>query len=107
MEQNISAREAVRAGLVNILCSDYYPPSLVYSTFTLAKETNLTIIESLNLVSLNPAQFIGKGKTLGSLEEGKEADVTVVSVDHDIPVIDCTLVKGKIVYETLIALLTG
>ncbi len=100
MKQNISVREAIRAGAVNILCSDYYPSSLVYSTFTLAEETNLTIIESLNLVSLNPAQFIGKGDILGSLEEGKEADITIVSLDHGIPVISCTIVKGKIVYET-------
>ncbi len=100
MKQNISVREAIRAGAVNILCSDYYPSSLVYSTFTLAEETNLTIIESLNLVSLNPAQFIGKGDILGSLEEGKEADIIIVSLDHGIPVISCTIVKGKIVYET-------
>ena len=99
-EQNLSAREAIRAGVADILCLDYYPPSLVYVTFTLAQEGVLTLIQSLNLVSLNPARFIGKGDILGSLEEGKEADVTVVKLDQDIPVITCTLVKGKIVYET-------
>lgn len=99
-EKNLDARAAIRAGVVSILCSDYYPSSLVYSTFTLAKETNLTIIESLNLVSLNPAQFIGKGETLGSLEEGKEADVIIVKFDQGIPVVTSTFVKGNVAYDS-------
>ena len=37
---------------------------------------------------------------LGSLEEGNEADIIIVKLDQGIPIINCTLVKVKIVYET-------
>ncbi len=100
MDQNISARQAIQAGVVDILCSDYYPPSLAYATFTLAREGFLSLNQSLNLVTFNPARFIGKGDTIGSLEEGKNANVCIVNLEHDIPVVTCTLVKGAVVYNT-------
>jgi alpha-D-ribose 1-methylphosphonate 5-triphosphate diphosphatase len=75
---NLSAHEAIRAGVVDVLCSDYYPSAMLNAVFMLAARDVLTLPQAVRLVTLNPAHAVGVGKDYGSLEVGKVADVILV-----------------------------
>lgn len=91
---NISAKELLQNGIGNILCSDYYPASILHAVFNLASDL-LTLNEAVNMASLNPASAVGIDKQTGSLEVGKEADMLLVDTKSGIPVIKQTFVKGN------------
>ena len=75
---NLSAREAVEAGAVDVLCSDYYPAALLDAVFTLRDECGLDIARAFALVSINPAKAAGIADEVGSIAVGKRADVLLV-----------------------------
>ena len=58
--------------------------------------TNLPVYEVFNMASLNPATSIHCDDRLGSLEEGKDADIIIA--DENINIIR-TIKKGKTIYE--------
>ena len=58
--------------------------------------TNLPVNEVFKMASLNPANAIGCGDRLGSLEEGKDADIIIT--DANINIIR-TIKKGRTIYE--------
>jgi N-acetylglucosamine-6-phosphate deacetylase len=60
------------------------------------KNTDASLREVLNMVSLNPARVMGLDKEKGSLEVGKDADVVVMTKDFEV---DLTMVEGQIVFE--------
>jgi alpha-D-ribose 1-methylphosphonate 5-triphosphate diphosphatase len=55
----------------------------------------MTLNEAVNMATLNPARAAGIDKQIGSLEEGKEADMLLVDAKSGIPVIKQTFVKGN------------
>lgn len=76
--------------------------SLAGSTLTMDKAVRnaivaagLSLVETLQMASYNPAQVIGIEKEKGSLEVGKDADILLL--DDELRVI-LTMVKGQIVY---------
>lgn len=76
--------------------------SLAGSTLTMDKAVrnamaaaSLSLAETLQMASYNPAQVIGVEKEKGSLELGKDADILLL--DDELRVI-LTMVKGQIVY---------
>jgi alpha-D-ribose 1-methylphosphonate 5-triphosphate diphosphatase len=97
---NLSAREAIFSGLADIVCSDYTPMAILHVVFTLHHLGNLPLNQSVNLVSLNPAQAVGLADRLGSLETGKRADLMVVDASGEVPRIVKTYVAGGEVYST-------
>jgi imidazolonepropionase-like amidohydrolase len=57
--------------------------------------------EALSAISLRPAQAIGIGNSIGSIEKGKDADLAILTGD---PLkldtwVDKTIIGGKVVYE--------
>ncbi len=93
---NLSAEMAALAGVVDILCSDYYPPSLLHSVFTLA-QMGLGMPRAVNMVSLNPAKALGLADR-GSIEVGKRADVLIVGESADgVPDVKSVYVAGNLV----------
>ncbi len=96
---NLSAIEAIRHGLVDILCSDYHPESMLYAPFILERRELMSLNEAVNLVSLNPARAIGIDNEVGSIEVGKRADLIIVDLIEGIPVVVKTIVSGKVVYS--------
>jgi len=60
------------------------------------ENTNLTLNEAVNLATINPAKSINIYDKKGSLEEGKDADITVFNDKFEIIK---TIVAGKTVYE--------
>jgi len=71
---NLSARSAIRADAVDVLCSDYHPPSLLNAPFVATDEPLPTRV---NRVTRNPAEAVGLHDR-GRLETGARADVIVV-----------------------------
>jgi alpha-D-ribose 1-methylphosphonate 5-triphosphate diphosphatase len=77
-ENHLSARHALKHGWANIICSDYYPFSIISSVFVLFEE-GISLPEAVSHASLSPARALGWGNFTGSLEAGKTADLILVS----------------------------
>ena len=88
--------DAVQEGLIDAICSDYYPPSILHSIFKLYHEQVLPLHEAVNLATLNPAKAAGIHGTHGSLEEGKNGDLIVVDIENGFPIVTTTVVNGHI-----------
>ncbi|WP_199616329.1 alpha-D-ribose 1-methylphosphonate 5-triphosphate diphosphatase [Paenibacillus alkalitolerans] len=97
---NLSALEAVREGVVDIFCSDYYPPSMLQSVFLLHR-LGYDLNWAVNMVTLNPAKALGIDSHTGSVEPGKSADLLMVGLHGDQPVIDRVWVGGRTVCQML------
>jgi len=95
---NLSALDSIKAGAADILCSDYYPPSLLHAVFYL-QDLGYPVHEAVNMVSLNPAKALGIARCSGSIEVGKEADLILISKRGVRPVLEKVLVGGDVVYE--------
>ncbi|WP_299092726.1 alpha-D-ribose 1-methylphosphonate 5-triphosphate diphosphatase [uncultured Metabacillus sp.] len=95
---NLSAMEALEHEVVDILCSDYYPSSLLHAAFKLYKQ-GTPINKSMNMVSLNPAKALHIDHEVGSIEVGKKADLLIVREEKARPVLQTVLVNGKVVCQ--------
>ena len=60
------------------------------------ENTNLALNEAVNLATINPARSIRIDDRKGSLENGKDADITIFN--DELEVVE-TIVGGRIVYE--------
>jgi len=96
---NLDMKEAVLAGAVDSLCSDYYPPSILHSIFKLYNEAGVPLHDAVNLATLHPAKAAGISKQTGSIEKGKDADLVIVKLINDIPMVTHTIVRGHIVAQ--------
>lgn len=74
---NLSALEALQAGLVDILASDYYPAAMLHAAFQLADDGVMPLHESIKLVSQNAADAV-KLTDRGRIEVGRCADLVLV-----------------------------
>jgi alpha-D-ribose 1-methylphosphonate 5-triphosphate diphosphatase len=83
-----------------MLCSDYYPASILHSVFRLHAAEGMALHEAVNLATLHPAQSVGIDEETGSLEAGKQADLLVVRLQDNIPMVTHTMVGGKFVLQT-------
>jgi len=93
---NLSAREAILDGSVDILCSDYYPAAILHAIFKLHREDGLDLAYLARLATLNPAEAVGMAAEIGSIERGKKADLIVVEdVDGTFPACTSVLVGGR------------
>ena len=73
---NLSAVDAIRAGAASILVSDYYPQALLQAVFRLHRDGELPLWEATALVTKNPAEAVGMDGEIGTIEEGKKADLS-------------------------------
>lgn len=101
---NLSARDAVKNGVASALCSDYYPTAMLQSAFVLHHDFKLPLEQAFAMLTVNPARAVGVDDLIGSVEEGKKADLLVVREveegGHSYPVITATLVDGHVVSRT-------
>lgn len=92
---NLSIEDAISAGAIDSLCSDYYPPSMLHAVFKLAA-SGMTLPEATNLATLNPARAVGIADQTGSIEIGKQADLILVDVSGGTPLVSHTFVNGNL-----------
>ena len=94
---NLAAADAIVAGAIDVLCSDYYPASLLHAVFRLHRERALSLSDAFRLVTLNPARAVGMADRFGSVEVGKTADLIVVrTFDDGFPYVSRALVAGQV-----------
>ena len=86
---NLSARDAIDEGLVDVLCADYHPPSLLAAPFV---DTGESLSTRVNRVTRNPAAAAGLDDR-GRISEGARADLIVVDPDGT-PTVDRVFVAG-------------
>jgi alpha-D-ribose 1-methylphosphonate 5-triphosphate diphosphatase len=99
LTKNLSGREAVEAGLCNLMGSDYAPMSMLHAVFALHRLMGIPLHEAVNMVTYNPAQSIGEKDRLGSIGEGHAADLILVDPSVQIPRILKTFVNGREVFS--------
>jgi alpha-D-ribose 1-methylphosphonate 5-triphosphate diphosphatase len=98
---NLSAAEAILDGAVDVLCSDYYPASLLHAVFRMHREHDLPLHGMVRLVTTNAAKAVGLSSETGSLEAGLKADFLIVDLlDDGFPVVASAYVDGREVLGT-------
>lgn len=93
---NLSAEDAIISDAVDILCSDYYPASLLHSIFYMKKKGSC-IKKMIKLTSLNPAKALNLENITGSLENGKNADILIVEENGGLPLLKNVFSSGKMI----------
>ncbi|MHB8072767.1 alpha-D-ribose 1-methylphosphonate 5-triphosphate diphosphatase [Desulfosporosinus fructosivorans] len=96
---NMRAIEAITNNAADIVCSDYLPSAMLPAVFHLIKE-GIKLTEAVKMVTLNPAKALGLDCEVGSIEVGKCADLIIVEMHQDYPLIRKTLVGGNLVFQT-------
>jgi alpha-D-ribose 1-methylphosphonate 5-triphosphate diphosphatase len=91
---HLSAREALAAGSVSVLASDYHPPSLLCGAYALADEGACSWAEALALVTSGPARAAGLPDR-GRIEPGARADLVAVGRRAALPAVARTWVAGR------------
>jgi imidazolonepropionase len=80
------ARELISAGAIVALATDYNPGSAPSGSMPLAvalacSQMRLKPAEAINAATINAAHAVGRGHEVGSIEEGKKADVVVYDAE--------------------------
>lgn len=84
---NISATDLVRAGLLDILSSDYVPFAPLQAAFALPQRVdNVALPAALATVTRNPARAVGLDDR-GEIAPGKRADLVRVKLVGGLPVV--------------------
>ncbi|MCB1497416.1 MAG: alpha-D-ribose 1-methylphosphonate 5-triphosphate diphosphatase [Bauldia sp.] len=92
---NIAAGDLARAGMLDVLSSDYFPFSLLHAVFVMAETIeHVPLPAAVALVSRNPAGAAGLDDR-GAIETGKRADLVQVRVDGDHPVVRAVWRQGR------------
>lgn len=82
---NVAASTLARAGLLDVLSSDYVPASLLHAAFLL-QEDGFSLPQAIATVTRNPARLIGLGDR-GEIAVGLRADFIRVRMHGQIPVV--------------------
>ena len=91
---NLDARTAIDAGVVDALCSDYRPQSLLESVFV---NTGEPLERRVARVTSEPARIAGL-EDRGELVPGARADLVVVD-PTPVPTVTAAVVAGDVVYH--------
>jgi alpha-D-ribose 1-methylphosphonate 5-triphosphate diphosphatase len=91
---NLEVRTAIDHGAVDVLCSDYHPPSLLAAPFV---DTDEPLVDRVSRVTSAPAEAVGLTDR-GRLSAGARADVIVVEPDP-VPTVERVFVEGEDVFR--------
>lgn len=95
---NVSAVELAENGLIDVVCSDYIPASLLHGLWRLTREpVGMSLPAAIALGSSRPAVMFGFADR-GRIAEGCRADLIRVAVHQDTPVVRGTWVEGRPVF---------
>ena len=98
---NLGAAEAIQKQTIDILCSDYYPAAMLHSVFELVNCYDMDLVDMIKLVTINPAKAVKMDHEIGSIQEGKKADLLIIEkMPDDFPVITAVFVDGKLIQKT-------
>jgi alpha-D-ribose 1-methylphosphonate 5-triphosphate diphosphatase len=95
---SMRAIDAIEAGTVSCLCSDYQPSTLVAAAFVIADSGAMSLPNAVALISANPAE----AATLldrGHIAPNRRADLVAVSLTHTWPAVTRTWCAGRLVFS--------
>lgn len=96
----LSATDNIRKGLGNILCSDYYYPSLINAPAVLTKKKIMDFPTAWDMISKNAAHAANLSDR-GEIVAGKRADLVLFdSIGPGYSKLVATLVAGNIAYQS-------
>ncbi|TEB14877.1 Alpha-D-ribose 1-methylphosphonate 5-triphosphate diphosphatase [Pelotomaculum sp. FP] len=96
---NMRAIDAITSHAADIVCSDYLPSAMLPAIFHLTGK-GVKLTESVKMATLNPAMALGIEQEVGTVEVGKYADLIIVELYQDYPIVRQTLVGGTTVYQS-------
>jgi alpha-D-ribose 1-methylphosphonate 5-triphosphate diphosphatase len=96
---NMRAIDAIKNNAADIICSDYLPSAMLPAVFNITGE-GIGLPEAVKMVSLNPAKVLGIDQAVGTIEAGKQADLLIVEMYHEYPVVRKTIAGGRLVYQS-------
>lgn len=91
---NLKAIDAIREGAANMICSDYLPSSMLTAVFKIY-DMGMNLSQAVAMVTSTPAKAVGIDDRLGSIEKGKQADLLLIEMFEDSPVVRSTIVAGQ------------
>jgi len=92
---NVGTGELARAGLLDVLSSDYMPASLLMAAFRLPKAAPaIDLPRAIGTVTRTPAAAVGLDDR-GEIARGKRADLVRVRLARDIPVVRAVWCAGR------------
>ena len=92
---NISATDLAKAGLLDVLSSDYVPFALLQAAFVLPQRAEeISLPQSVAMVSRNPARAVGL-EDRGEIAVGKRADFVRVALIDGMPVVKAVWRQGE------------
>ncbi|MBU1247346.1 MAG: alpha-D-ribose 1-methylphosphonate 5-triphosphate diphosphatase [Proteobacteria bacterium] len=98
-DKRLMARDAIRAGLCDVLSSDYYYPAQLQAPFALAREGVCDFSVAWGLVSAGPAKAAGLADR-GSIEPGMRADLIIVDDSNPgLPFAVMTMCGGRPIFS--------
>lgn len=97
---NLSAAQGIQEGYISILCSDYYPSALIHAIFIMHQKYGVSLVEMFRMLTINPAKAVKLDHEIGSIKEGKKADLLLIKVKDHYPAIKSVMVDGKVIYRT-------
>lgn len=92
---NASATDLLINGAANILCSDYFSPTLLLAILRLYKSYNIEFSNAVRFASLFPARALGIDQLYGSIAKDKKADLIIVDITAQYSHVLKTIVNGK------------
>ena len=90
---NIRALDVILDGVLDCLCADYVPWTLLASAFYLPNISGLTLPQSLQMVCRNPAKAAGLDDR-GLIKVGMRGDMALVHLIRDLPMVCGTWSAG-------------
>lgn len=94
---NIAAKQLVKEGVCDYLCSDYHPASLLMSPYRLKEDVDLALEDGFAMISSTPARLAGL-EDKGEIAKGKKADIVIIDESH-FPKVVLTFKDGEVVYN--------
>jgi alpha-D-ribose 1-methylphosphonate 5-triphosphate diphosphatase len=92
---NIAAVDLARAGVLDILSSDYIPSSLLMAALQLPQRVPaIDLASAIRTVTRTPAEAVGLADR-GEIAVGKRADLIRVHVARDVPVVRSVWREGR------------
>lgn len=94
---SMRAIDGIRAGVVDCLCSDYQPSTLIAAAFAAERQAALSLPQAAALVSANPAAACGLSDR-GRIAAGLRADLVAVAMVAGQPLVTHTWSSGRLVF---------
>ena len=93
---NVAAGELARAGLLDIMSSDYVPFSMLQAVFVLGEDADsgVTLPQAVAMVTQRPAAAAGLDDR-GVIAEGKRADLVRVALKSAVPIVRAGWRQGR------------